>query len=244
MQASTRASGGPEIEYGAIGLWVPVGAAVLMFFFVLLANPAHYPGTRLFKIVSITFLISALLAALESERLKDRARTMPETPFSGLTPASWFIVMLVGWPVAFPAFFYIHYLHHDKTLMTRAWKAAGAFMFMLLLCWAVVLFRGPNWSSGKTSSVKQRPSPTPVLKPASNPVQAPVAAQPVTSTTLTTSTLAAADGTSQPMPWFPLSGTEPPVQSTPTPSTTKPNKSPADQTQFGVAMPKRQGGKR
>jgi hypothetical protein len=242
-QAAAARNSGPTIEYGAIALWVPVGAVILMLFFVLFANPAHYPGTRLFKIVSITFLLSALLAALESERLKDRAWNMPETPFSGLTPASWFIAMLFGWPVTFPAFFYVHYLHHDETRMKRAWAAAGAFVFMLLLCWTVVIFRGPKWSAGKTSpGPSANRLPPAASKPAPDPVIVPVAVQPVTSPTLSTSTLTAAGETSQPMQWFPFSEAPVPVESTPAATPTPgPGKESGERAEFGISMPKKPG---
>jgi len=160
-------------DYGKLLPVIP--ALGLIAYLYIGFNPAiiRFSGMPLLKVMLVTFIASAAVALLISDRAHKENWLLADTRFSGFSPPNWFAAVLIAWPVSFPLFMKVHYERTNPRRLKMAQAAHLAFLF----AFAWVFFYGhasekpaatvkPEQSNSAPAPVHQTPAkPSPVSAP-------------------------------------------------------------------------------
>jgi len=91
----------PPVDYGLSLIALPILATILAWFWIGNANLVQGPGSKLIGLGVLTVLSTALIAAQEARRLG-----MVSDRKGEYGPATWFLIIVVLWIIAYPAYLY------------------------------------------------------------------------------------------------------------------------------------------
>lgn len=152
----------------------------------------------IFKIYAITAIASAMISAVIADRqnrqLSEGTDESDSTmvSLSELSPSSWFLAVLIAWPVAYPLFLIVQFKYSAPLRMVFG-ILAGVFFLGLTLYAAVGLRSGePQWeAAAKPKSIKPDGTPAPVAQYVPEPGFSPALPPPPGSTPANLATPAA-----------------------------------------------------
>jgi len=178
-------------DFGKILPYIPLIGALILLYLVINPTLVIYTIMPALKIAAITFLASAAIALIASDRASKQDWLYAASPFSGLNPPSWFAGVFLVWPVFYPAFLYSHYKIINRRRMIFGFITGLLFIIALLWILLVSRKRLPEWPVQPKPSATTTSIPAPAViqqaplettpAPTSFPVMAPPVIGPATT---------------------------------------------------------------
>ncbi len=128
--SSTKRPTKPHVDYGLYLLLVPICSTVLIWLWIGNMNLLQPPGTTLSFIVAATILSTALMAAIEADKLGLKYNRATGTD----SPLTLFISLVGAWLITYPA-----YLHRRSRYGFPS-RAIPGTLFALLFAGSVCFF--------------------------------------------------------------------------------------------------------
>jgi len=127
---TSQANSQPSETLGIIALCLPIGATLLIWFWIGQMNLLQSPGSTLNLLVVGTIIATDILIAVEASRLGfGRDPDLKET-----SPVTWLIALILLWFIIYPMYFFKRRLHGARNML------AGAIVVTLvfILSWAAM----------------------------------------------------------------------------------------------------------